>query len=119
MGKRLVYNGKAFTFIDVPDPVAPTIGQAPRAPQKAAYGHRGMPYRLRNLRPISAKGNGYKPGPLLDLGTDQCRYTIAGKTMFGAKCGSHPSWCDEHAQICSRGKIAFDSVRMQSLGGRK
>lgn len=102
MSKRLVYNGKAFAFVETSDPVAPAVGQAPRAPQKAAYGHRGMPHRLRHLKPISTAGNGYRPGPLLDLGPDQCRYTIHGTTMCGAKCGRHPSWCDEHVQVVSR-----------------
>lgn len=102
MSKRLVYNGKTFAFVDVPDSIAPAVGQSPRAPQKAAYGHRGMPHRLRNMKLVSTAGNGYRPGQLLDLGPDQCRFTIHGKTMCGAKCGSHPSWCDEHRQLVSR-----------------
>lgn len=103
MSKRLVFNGKAFAFVETADGAAPAVGQVPRLPQKAAYGHRGLPHRLRDMRMVSNKGNGYRPGPLLDLGLDQCRYTIAGKTMCGAKCASGKSWCDEHARVVSRG----------------
>lgn len=118
MTKRLVYNGKSFGFVETADAVPPPVGQQPRLPQKAAYGHRGMPHRLRNMRMVSTAGNSYRPGALLDLGLDQCRYTIHGKTMCGAKCVSGTSWCEEHARVVSRGKIAFDSVRMRSLGGK-
>lgn len=112
--KKLVYNGKAFAFVETSEPTPPIVGDRPRAPQKAAYGHRGMPYRLRNLRPISTGGNGYRPGPLLELGPDQCRYTIHGKTMCGAKCTSHPSWCDEHTRIVSRESYRSHTMNRES-----
>lgn len=102
MSKRLVFNGKGFAFVETADLAAHVVGQQPRAPQKAAYGHRGMPHRLRNLKPFNTGGNGYRPGPLLELGPDQCRFTIHGSTMCGAKCVSHPSWCDEHRRVVSR-----------------
>lgn len=115
--KRLVYNGTRFAFIDTPDIPAPQLLATPRAPQRAAFGHRGMPYRLREFRPIG-NGNGYRPGPLIDLGPDQCRYSIREGVMCGAK--GYP-YCEHHHGVCHTGKVAWNSARMKGLanGTRK
>lgn len=110
--KRLVYNGSRFDLVECGDTAPPQLMALPRAPQKAAYGHRGMPYRLRSLKPVSSTGNGYKPGPLLDLGPDQCRYTIAPGIMCGAN--GYP-YCEHHHALCYTGKVAWRSVRMKRV----
>lgn len=116
--KRLVFNGKAFAFVETFDPVAPPVGDVPKNPQKVKL-RRVRPERLALMKPITNDGNGYRPGPLIDLGPDQCRYTLKGKTMCGAKCGSHSSWCEAHAAVVFRGIHAFDSVRMKEIEAQK
>jgi hypothetical protein len=110
--KRLVYNGTRFAFVETADTVPPPAGDMPRRPQKAAYGHRGLPYRLRDLKPITSGGNGYKPGKLVDLGPDQCRYDIRDGIMCGAK--GYP-YCEHHHAICHTGKFAWDSERSKRI----
>lgn len=112
--RRLVFNGKAFAFVDGPDPVAPQLLDVPRRPQKVRT---VRPERLTVLRPMHNRGNGYRPGPLLDLGPDQCRYTIRDGVMCGAKCGRHPSWCDHHAAVCFAGQITWNSKQWNRLAG--
>jgi hypothetical protein len=109
--KKLIYNGTRFAFVETVEPVAPRLMDMPRAPQKAAYGHRGLPYRLRDFRPVG-DGNGYRSGPLIDLGPDQCRYTIRDGIMCGAK--GYP-YCEHHHAICHTGKVAWASVRMKRI----
>ena len=99
--KRLVYNGKAFEFRDAPDPARYEEAK-PRRPQKAAFGHRGMPYRLRDFQPLSSDGNGYRPGPLVELGPDQCRWTLRDGLMCGARC-KYP-YCEDHARQAHGGR---------------
>lgn len=114
--KRLIYTGKRFELVECGKDDAESLTAKPRAPQKAAFGHRGIPYRLRDFRPISAAGNGYRPGSLLDLGPDQCRYTLKTGKMCGAKIGGrHPSYCDEHHAVCCRGRITWGSKRHNEL----
>lgn len=113
MSRRLVYTGKRFEFVETSETVAPVLADLPRKPQKAAYGHRGLPYRLRDLKPVSEGGNGYRPGPLLDLGPDQCRYEIRPGIMCGGK--GYP-WCDCHRAVCYTGKVAWTSRRAKGLG---
>lgn len=110
--KRLVYNGAKFAFVDTADLSAPRLMDLPRSPQKAAYGDRGMPHRLRSLKPVSSTGNGYKPGLLVDLGSDQCRYVLESGLMCGAK--GYP-YCEHHHALCYTGKVAWRSVRMKRV----
>lgn len=113
--KRLIYNGKIFVFVETFDREAPALGDKPRMPQKASVRPRIRSERLARLKMVDDRGNGYRPGTLLDLAPDQCRFTIRGKTMCGAKCGGHPSYCDHHAAVCQRGRVAWDSVRMKEM----
>jgi hypothetical protein len=91
--RNLVFTGRKFEFIESPDP-EPFTEPKPRRPQRAAFGHRGMPHRMATFKPISDTGNGYKPGKLIDLGPDQCRWTIAEGVMCGKKC-RYP-YCEGH-----------------------
>ena len=44
--------------------------------------------------PRLSKGNSYQAGPLMELGHDQCRYTI---NDHGLMCGKHGfPWCEDH-----------------------
>lgn len=112
--KRLVYNGKQFVFVETSAYGPPSIGATPRKPQKAHGRPRIISERMADFRPLKVH-SGYRPAPLLDLGPDQCRYTIRDTIMCGNKCEGGSSWCSDHAAVCYRGRVAWDSVRMQSL----
>lgn len=94
--QRLIFTGKVFEFRETANPQAP---QQPRpvTPQRRRLTY--IPNRLADFRPISSAGNGYKPGKLLDLGKDQCRFTIRDKVMCGAKVMGLTSWCQEHDDV--------------------
>ena len=93
--KRLVFNGKTHEFRETADLTVPVVEQVPRQPQRATFRREGLPHRLREFRPISDVGNGYKPGKLVDLGPDQCRYIMADGNMCGAR---GYSYCPVHAE---------------------
>jgi len=90
--KRLVFNGKQFEMRETADPPR-YREELPRKPQRLRP--RGeLPARLDGFKPINAAGNGYKPGKLVDLGDDQCRWTLPSGLMCGAKC-RYP-YCEGH-----------------------
>lgn len=91
--KRLVFTGKAFIFRETADVAAPQQPR-PATPQRRRLTY--VPNRMADFRPISSTGNGYKPGKLLDLGKDQCRFSIRDKVMCGARVKGLTSWCPEH-----------------------
>jgi len=95
--RQLVCTGKTYELRGDDDPVpTPVIGDQPAEPQKVRLIKRE---HLSIVRPIKSAGNGYRPGLLLDLGHDQCRYTIEGKTMCGAETVKDKSWCAKHLPI--------------------
>lgn len=106
--RQLVCTGKTYELRgdDEPEPT-PVIGDQPVEPQKIRLIKRE---HLSIVRPIKAAGNGYKPGALLDLGHDQCRYTIEGKTMCGAETVKDKSWCPEHYHVIRHGSKALEAA---------
>lgn len=93
MTSRLVFTGRRFEFRAAPDAVAPVPGDMPVVPQIRR--HRPPP-RLDGFKPLRSGGNGYRPGKLVDLGHDQCRFTLASGLMCGAKGAP---WCGEHRRV--------------------
>lgn len=93
--KRLVFNGKTHEFRETADLAVPVVEQVPRQPQRATFRREGQPYRLRDFQPIGDGGNGYQPGKLVELGADQCRYTLVNGLMCGAR--GYP-YCPVHAE---------------------
>lgn len=91
--QRLIFNGQNFIFRETADVTAPQQAR-PVTPQRRRLTY--IPNRMADFRPISTKGNGYKPGKLLELGADQCRFTIRDKVMCGARVKGLKSWCPEH-----------------------
>lgn len=93
--KRLIYNGTRFAFVETADPPLPHE-ELPRRPATASR----LPKKrtLRRLAPMKLESvpNGYKAGHLLDLGHDQCRFTLANGLMCGAK--GFP-WCEHHDHV--------------------
>ena len=100
--KRLISFGKGFQFVgDTSQEPAPSVMDLPKLPQPV---RRIKPERMSIFRPLK-DGNGYRPGPLLDLGLDQCRYTVRDTTMCGAKVG-RGSYCEHHAHVVRWGSKA-------------
>ena len=93
--KRLVYTGKKFEFVETADAPLPPE-ELPRRP--ATMSRLPKKRTLRRLSPFRLDGvpNGYRPGHLLELGHDQCRYTLPDGLMCGAK--GFP-WCPHHAAV--------------------
>lgn len=91
---RLVHvgKGKVLKFDDVARPAWPNEG-------KSSIALKLDPAKFRAKReldavPQSKEGNNYKPGSLLELGGDQCRYTI---NAHGLMCGKRGfPWCETH-----------------------
>jgi hypothetical protein len=74
-----------------------TTEAKPRIRQKLA----GVLYAKRNreARDLS-QGNGYKPGKLMDLAADQCRY-IAGNDLVMCGQKTHRrDMCEAHYKMC-------------------
>lgn len=95
--RQLVCTGKTYELRGDDEPVpTPMLGDLPPEPQKVRLIKRE---HLSIVKPIRSAGNGYKPGLLLDLGHDQCRFTIEGKTMCGAATVKDKSWCAKHLPI--------------------
>lgn len=103
--KRLVFTGKRFEFRpeEKPDPV-PQLGDMPKRKQIA--GSNARVYRA-VLGARKTRGTDYRPGPLLTLADDQCRFFISDKLMCGEKT-SHitSSWCEAHHSIAYGRKSA-------------
>ena len=96
--KQLVFDGSQYVFRgdDKPMPV-PQPGDMPKISQRVRTVKREY---MALVKPIRAAGNGYRPGVLLDLAHDQCRFTTHGRTMCGAKVArAGGSWCARHRQI--------------------
>jgi len=93
--KRLVYQGaaKGFQFVETAETPA-VVADQPRGTQRVRLWVR--PMRMDHFKPVSMKGNGYRPGKLLDLGPDQCRYTLDDGNMCGRK--GFP-WCPHHHRL--------------------
>jgi hypothetical protein len=70
----------------------PRVHQALRLKRRVLFDTRAQ-------KPATRLHNGYKPGPLVELGLDQCKYTIHGDTMCGCKTMPHASWCEAHRAI--------------------
>ena len=107
--KRLVFDGKTFEFRgdDKPEPV-PQLADIPKQPQRARTIKR---VHLSIVPAVKEHGNGYRPGPFLHLANDQCKYTVTGTTMCGAKVGRpQGSWCDHHAFIVRFGSRALEAA---------
>lgn len=96
--KRLMSFGKGFAFVNdgSRDAVAPEV--MPRQPQRSRL---IKSERTANFRPLQEAGNGYRPGPFLELADDQCKYTIEGKTMCGARV-ERGAWCGPHGAVVRR-----------------
>lgn len=94
---NLVCIGKTYELRgdDKPDPV-PQLGDIPKRLQAASSNARV--YRA-VFGPLRTTGNGYRPGPLLDMAADQCRFTVHGTTMCGAKVAGG-SYCEVHRAVC-------------------
>jgi len=96
--RQLVCTGKNYEFRGDDDPApVPIVGDVPPEPQKVRLIKRE---HLSIVRPLKTGGNGYKPGPMLDLGPDQCRFTIEGATMCGAETVKDKSYCAGHLAVC-------------------
>ena len=97
MTLRLVFTGKQFEFRETKDATQPPSGDMPKLPQRRNL----KPARLDGFKPLRSSGNGYRPGKLLDLGPDQCRFTLSTGLMCGAKGAP---WCQDHrAVVFARG----------------
>jgi len=96
--KCLVFTGKHFEFRpeEKSEPVS-QLGDMPKRPQAASSNARV--YRA-VLGPLRTTGNGYRPGPVLDMAADQCRFTVHGTTMCGAKIAGESSYCEVHRAVC-------------------
>jgi GcrA cell cycle regulator len=101
---QIVHIGKGQTRkVELPDFVDGTV-DAPRLPQKLKL---GIMYARRNgsmARDFDKAHTNYKPGFLLELGGDQCRYPISDENylMCGAK--AEGSYCQHHHKISVRAK---------------
>jgi len=94
--KRLITFGKGFEFVgDNSQEPPPMLGDMPKLPQPV---RRIKSERMAKFRPMSGGGNGYRPGPLMDLGRDQCRFTVRDKMMCGAKVW-RGAYCEQHHAI--------------------
>lgn len=92
MTLRLVFTGKRFEFRETKDASPPPTGDMPKMPQRRNL----KPARLDGFKPLWSSGNGYRPGKLIDLGHDQCRFTLASGLMCGAKGAP---WCPDHRAV--------------------
>lgn len=94
---NLVWTGKAYELRgdDKPVPVSQP-GDTPKRPQKVRQIRREY---MSIIPTIRTKHNGYRPGKLIDLCTDQCRYSVADGIMCGVKVVSGKSWCVGHNAI--------------------
>lgn len=92
MTLRLVFTGKQFEFRETKDATQPPSGDMPKLPQRRNL----KPARLDGFKPLRTGGNGYRPGKLLELGHDQCRFTLASGLMCGAKGAP---WCPDHRAV--------------------
>lgn len=101
---RIVHIGKGHVRI-VPDaPRTVPFTDIPIVPQKlngvAAFYARKTSYEREAIR--ASRRKPYTPGPLLDLESDACRFTIHGQIMCGAKV--HRKSCCEAHYMVSYGK---------------
>lgn len=102
--KRMISFGKGFQFVgDTSQDPAPDVGELPKLPQPV---RRIKSERMSQFRPLKEEGNGYRPGPLMRLAPDQCKYTVHGTTMCGAKV-TDLAWCAQHLGIVYPGKFRF------------
>ena len=94
--KRLITFGKGFEFVGDNTPsTAPTIGDAPKIPQKVRTIRREY---MSVVPALKTKHNGYRPGRLLDLCTDQCRFSLESGLFCGVKV-VNGAWCGDHDAI--------------------
>jgi len=94
--KRLVFTGKSYGFYgdDEPDQIA-VIGDMPKRPQKVRLVKRE---NLSIVPKMRTKHNGYRPGTILDLCTDQCRFSLESGLFCGVKVVKG-SYCSSHDHI--------------------
>lgn len=93
---NLVFTGKAYELRGDDEPVAiRQPGDMPKLPQKVRQIRRVYPSIV---APMRTKHNGYRPGKLIDLCTDQCRFSVADGIMCGVKV-SHGAWCAHHLAV--------------------
>ena len=101
--QRIVYQGPRTGFVAIEDGFTRLLQFAvPRQPHVRT----GPPLKRTPLRrerePVVMPKvhSGYLPAKLLDLGGDQCRFTIdEDGTMCGAK--GYP-WCEKHRAVVTR-----------------
>lgn len=92
--KRLISFGNGFQFVgDNSQDPPPSVMDMPRLPQPVRH---IKSERMSNFRPMKEEGNGYRPGPLMELAQDQCKYTLTGDTMCGARTAGRLSYCHQH-----------------------
>jgi hypothetical protein len=105
MSFQIIHTGKGQTrSIESPSYADPTV-EAPREKQRlsgVAKFYLRQPVH-RQVERLQCAHTGYKPGKLLDLGPDQCRF-IAGeeRIMCGAKTiksQTSSSYCEHHLSI--------------------
>ena len=95
-GKGRVVSHETPAFIDASVAI-------PRVHQRRQIGN----YAMRNTikvteHTIASAHTNYKPGKLIDLGLDQCRFIITDEnyTMCGAKVLNGKSMCADHHARC-------------------
>lgn len=94
--RRLVFTGHRYEFRPDEKPLPPPhLGDTPRILQQPTGNARVYKAVFGSLK---ERGNGYRPGPLRKLAHDQCKYTIHGFTMCGAKV-CKGAWCALHLPI--------------------
>ena len=94
--KRLITFGKGFEFVgDNTQEPPPSLGDMPKLPQPV---RRIKSERMAKFRPMSGGGNGYRPGPLMDLGRDQCRFSLESGLFCGVKVVKG-AWCADHYAV--------------------
>ena len=94
---NLVCIGKTYELRgdDTPDPVHQP-GDTPKQPQKV----RQIKREYMSIVPaIRTKHNGYRPGKIIDICTDQCRFSVSDGIFCGVKVLNGKSWCAEHYAI--------------------
>lgn len=102
--RRLVFNGTAFEFRGEVDGAAP-VGAKVADAERRSIGHyqrRQIERRERMMKRICDAAPtvvSYRPGPLLEMRRDQCRYCLPSGKFCGSK--GYP-WCDEHRAVVYR-----------------
>lgn len=101
--KQLVFTGKQYQFRETYEAPNAAVGDTPAKPQKARIIKRE---HMSIVRSLPQKTKSYKPNSLLNLCTDQCRYSLECGKFCGLKVIRYgSSWCERHDALIFRRKL--------------